>query len=535
MLASRRNIFDKLALIFLLAHLSLLLLNWRLYPTELDTPYHLLMGKMFVEKGGVPVWDDYEFAPMGRPHLYPPLQHLIIRFVYGITRLSYMDIGRLLAVSQTMLALFSVWFFSRKFFNSCVAFLALIFFASNTEMWWWQTSVAPIALITGLYLFFIYYFYKEKIFLPTVIFTCCLYLHYGMSVVAAATILIASLSAAHGDKRYLKNSLAIFASSLLLFLPWALRIYKYRGNLFSRSVDVNTLDVVSLRITFCEIFLHLNFTLWLFLLFGLWYCYRHRKNGFKYVLLLSAFWSNFIFLFLFHGVRFNAHTPIVTSVLAGLGFYLVLRKAGRLVTPLVRIAARVSLALLIFACIFFEFHYLTPRLVRANKANIAFMGIKRTEVFFRPTPLLNEMLALASGMPLTGKHVMRVQHFFTERETHELLDYINRHIPENAVIHIYNGALANYITLQTGRRTDWGMFFEIISPELMRSIYGNLRSGYYISTDQYFKELLPSEYKKTGKFPEIIEQIGKFYIGYLPGPGEDAGPHISSGKVDSRT
>jgi hypothetical protein len=515
MLSAQKRFFDKLALIFLIAHLFFLVSNWQRYPTELDTPYHLLMGKMFADKGQIPEWDDYEFAPLGRAQLYPPMQHIIVWFAHKSTNLAYMDIGRLIAVLQTILGLFAVWFFSRRFFNPGAALFAVIFFAANTEMWWWQTSVAPISLACVLYLPFIYLYYKKKIFLPIVILAFCLYLHYGLALIMVATVLIAALSDGKYLREYLKNFFIIFGTAILLFLPWLLRIYKFRGQVFNRCLDLKTLDLFSLRIGFHEIFLHFNAVLWLFLPFGLFYCYKHRQKDFKYSLLLAGFWSYFAFLFLFQGVRFNAHTPIVTSVLAGLGFYLVMRRTEYIKRPLAGPAVRMFLALLVLACVFFEFHFLTPHLLKLNKRNIALMGLKRSEAVFRPTPLSNEIMSLGSGAPLKGKHTVRVQHFFSDEDMPELLACINSSIPKDAILHIYDGAIADYITLETGRRSDWGMFFEMVSPELMTVIGANLREGYYISTDPYFKELIPGEYKKMGKFPSIMKRIGKFYIGYI--------------------
>ena len=316
-----RRFFDVCAIIFLVVHFFFLFLNWHNYPTELDTPYHLLMGKMFADSGKIVLWDSYEFAPLGRPHLYPPLEYLLIWFMHTLTRLSYMDVGRILAIGQGGLGLFFVWLISRKFFNAAIAFFSVIFFASNTDMWWWQTSVAPVALVTVLFLPFIYFYYKKKVLLPVVLLTSCLYLHYGLSFTMVTTVLLASLCDAKYRKEYLKNFFIIFGVSVLLFTPWLLYIYEFKDYFFNRTIDVGTLLFFSLEIYFREVFFNLNNVLWLFLGVGLFYCYKHIKEDFKYSLLVAGFWSYFIYLFLFQGSRFNAHSPIVTSVFAGIGFF----------------------------------------------------------------------------------------------------------------------------------------------------------------------------------------------------------------------
>ena len=156
----KKIIFNILAVVFISIHIVFFLLNWGNYPTELDTPYHLLMGKMFADNGRIMLWDSYEFAPAGRPHLYPPLLHILVWILRVVLKTSYMNIGRIIVFGQVVLGFVAMWYICRKLFNSAVALFALVFFASHTESWWWQTSVVPIAIITVLFLPFIYLFYN---------------------------------------------------------------------------------------------------------------------------------------------------------------------------------------------------------------------------------------------------------------------------------------------------------------------------------------------------------------------------------------
>ncbi|MCK4636386.1 MAG: hypothetical protein KAT49_00745 [Methanomicrobia archaeon] len=60
--------YDKIALSIIVVMSVLMVLNWENLPTaEMDTPYHLLMGKMFADYDSVVLWDYYEYAPLGRP------------------------------------------------------------------------------------------------------------------------------------------------------------------------------------------------------------------------------------------------------------------------------------------------------------------------------------------------------------------------------------------------------------------------------------------------------------------------------------
>ena len=143
------------------------------------------------------------------------------------------------------------------------------------------------------------------------------------------------------------------------------------------------------------------------------------------------------------------------------------------------------------------------------------MALKKHEAFFRPTPLLNEIMSAQSNRPLKAKHAIRIQTFLTERDTYALLSYIYRHIGPDVVLHVNNGALADYITLATGRKTDDGMFYEIVSPQLAKTIFKNRGNGYYISTTRSFEDVFVGA-DGDKQLPRIISKVGIYYIGYKP-------------------
>ena len=54
------------------------------FPQFVDGYYHLSVANGFIQSGGWVGWDWWCFAPFGRPHLYPPLYHLILVFLQNI-------------------------------------------------------------------------------------------------------------------------------------------------------------------------------------------------------------------------------------------------------------------------------------------------------------------------------------------------------------------------------------------------------------------------------------------------------------------
>jgi hypothetical protein len=517
-----KGLFDKLIIAFLFVHLVFFLLNWYNYPTELDTPYHLLMGKMFADHGRIMFWDSYQFAPIGRPNLYPPLEHILVWFMHSLTGLMYMDIGRVIVIIQLIAGLILIALFTRKLFGSRVAFFALLFFASSTECWWWQTAVAPAALIVIFFWPTIYFYYKKSILIPTVFLTASLYLNYGLSFTLILTMFLAMLFSREYRKTYFLNFLIIISASVLLFSPWIYHISLYK-EYFLGSISpkkIKALELFSTEIFFPEIFLNLNIFLWLFSLSGLISAVRKIKVDFKYALIVAGFWSYFIFLFLFNGTRFNAHFPIVLCVLAALGCARFADNLKSFTSERLQEIFRKFLVAVVFFTVFFEVHILTPRLIQLNSKNIDFMGLESSDVFFRKTPLLNEIVSVFAGMPLEGKHAVRIQRFFTYPSTVKLLKYIYNNIDKNEVLHIENGAVAALITLTTERKTDWGMYWEVVTPEMMRQITANKHFGYYVSPVENFTNLLPKDYLDKKIYPILIEKAGVYNIGYLPNPGQ---------------
>ena len=86
---------DKLSMGLIICFTVIMAANWEGLPNaETDAPYHLLMGKMYSDYGRFVLWDYYEFAPVGRPQLYPPFLHTLIWGVHDLTKLDFWSIGK---------------------------------------------------------------------------------------------------------------------------------------------------------------------------------------------------------------------------------------------------------------------------------------------------------------------------------------------------------------------------------------------------------------------------------------------------------
>src|SRR6185436_3212168 len=70
--------WDRASWCLIALHTVLLLSWWPLLPWFVDLYYHMNVLEGFRQAGGVALHDFWEFAPAGRPHLYPPALHVAL-------------------------------------------------------------------------------------------------------------------------------------------------------------------------------------------------------------------------------------------------------------------------------------------------------------------------------------------------------------------------------------------------------------------------------------------------------------------------
>ena len=83
-------------------------LSWDLFPFFIDIYYHLAVMLGYNTAGGYTTYGFWEYAPVGRPHLYPPLLHFLMLALYK-AGLPKMFIARLSNFIMFPLALVSMW------------------------------------------------------------------------------------------------------------------------------------------------------------------------------------------------------------------------------------------------------------------------------------------------------------------------------------------------------------------------------------------------------------------------------------------
>ena len=128
--------------------------HWPRFPLFLDYAYHLHVVTGFARAGGVVLHDFWEYAPSGRPHLYPPLVHVALTALArgGVPLIA---IGRWATALAFPILVAVLWEACRGWFDRRTAWWVVVT-ALVPYTWLLQTSAAlpgAVAMILLLRLF----------------------------------------------------------------------------------------------------------------------------------------------------------------------------------------------------------------------------------------------------------------------------------------------------------------------------------------------------------------------------------------------
>ncbi len=215
--------FDRFTLGLIAAIFLILLANINhLKPSMSDTWYHDNVAQQFRDEGGIGGWDMMDYAPTGRPQLYPPLLHVLLAtlatFTGGIVHAS-----QLCAAMFLPLALLTTWYAGRRLLDSRAALLAVLLVM--TDLMHFVIMEAHIAgcLINILLPLLVVTFLARRAWWSILLMTLMLYAHLGFPICVVAGLLLFGLK----YRSYGRLALQVTGISLLLFTPWLTHVLHY--------------------------------------------------------------------------------------------------------------------------------------------------------------------------------------------------------------------------------------------------------------------------------------------------------------------
>lgn len=184
------------AIALLALHGALLVSTLPDYFVSIDSGYHVSLARWYGEHGSA-WWDPINFGPAGRPNLQGPLMHVAIGYLgraLGGDGMDYVRANAVLALVQWVAAMFTAWFFARRYGGDWAALFAIALLSG--------ALFASISFAVGLPSGWIFIFsawaawcfVEGRLTLATLFTTAAIYTHLGgyamapLGVFAAAVI-----------------------------------------------------------------------------------------------------------------------------------------------------------------------------------------------------------------------------------------------------------------------------------------------------------------------------------------------------------
>lgn len=188
--------------------------RWPLFPQHIDIYYHLLTAWGFIKAGGYTNWDFWQYAPIGRPHIYPPLFHILLAALMkaGIDKII------LAKAFNTVLPVgffFVIWLFLKKNFSPRLALLSLITLSSSFSFFASLTNRMPSTMAMILGIIALGQFLRKRTLFAALSLTLCFYTHIGTAWFILLTLVIYSFFIREEKAR----GFFIFVITLVLSLP----------------------------------------------------------------------------------------------------------------------------------------------------------------------------------------------------------------------------------------------------------------------------------------------------------------------------
>ncbi|MBM3499276.1 MAG: hypothetical protein FJX74_11470, partial [Armatimonadetes bacterium] len=291
------GVFDGFAVGFIAAvALALLVRNGGLEPFVSDTWYHLAIAKQINVQDALPSWVDWDYAPVGRPHLYPPLIHVLLA---GLARLtgSVLIAGRILAVLFLPASYLSCWFVARWIFGPRNALVGVLLLSLDVGHAVVELLYIPSCVVNILAPPLIITLLTRRTWASIVLLTLMLYAHIAIPYLVVLGLGLFGLK----YPRYRGEVLKVIGVALLWASPWAVRTFMEREWVAGAAMNAGLPMGLLQRILSLQMF---NLVL---IGCGLWGIFRLRKSRAQEAIVRWMLLGMLPLLFSYGG-RFTMHS-----------------------------------------------------------------------------------------------------------------------------------------------------------------------------------------------------------------------------------
>ncbi|MDD3906131.1 MAG: rhamnan synthesis F family protein [Candidatus Omnitrophica bacterium] len=278
---------------------ALLIIRWQSLPVFLDIYYHAACMTGFKEAGGIALHDFWEYAPIGRPQLYPPFFHVIL-LALDNTGLGALFVMRFVSAAIYPLLLAVILWVVRRRFNDRLAFFTVL--AASLPYTFFLNSISAVPSAIAL-IFFILLFYAietRKILSGVLLLGLMFYTHGAIPWMAVLTLVIYAML----RRGEVKTILPIIAGGIILGSPWLIHMALNRSYFLTVNNYINR-------------YFEMNLWLYAFTILGVLFVLKRRGRYLFYM----AMFIGMLPMLKDYSFRFFCGEGLLPLIfLAGLGF-----------------------------------------------------------------------------------------------------------------------------------------------------------------------------------------------------------------------
>lgn len=217
-----RNPWALAAGLILLAAAVLTAAHWPLLPYFLDSYYHLAVIGGFRDAGGLALHAFWEAAPEGRPHLYPPLFHLI--FLHGaLLKIDPITLARFWTWLCPPLLLAAAWLACSRVFGARLACLALISLTLPYSFFLATLNYPPASFVLVIAFGILLALHRRRPLAGGLLLAAAFWLHAGLPWLLALSLLLYGLV----ERTHRGTCWRILLIGLLGASPWLAHLYRH--------------------------------------------------------------------------------------------------------------------------------------------------------------------------------------------------------------------------------------------------------------------------------------------------------------------
>lgn len=293
--------WDFFSRLIILSFCTLQVIRWPIFPQFMDTYYHIHTAWGFLQAGGYSGWDFWQYAPVGRIHIYPPVFHLILALLLKIG-ISPVILAKLFETIAPVVFLIVLWRFIRKYFGSSLAFFVALVFSSSFSYYLFLIDHLPSTMALTFGILSLGELFERRVLNSLGLVTLCFYTHIGAAYFIALSFIIFGLL----NNEYRKESFICALSAMALSLPV---IFKQLSGL--RYISTLGYKMPEINVFWIKIFDYI------FALSGIIFVFRNEK---KFRIFFSLFLASFIFL-VYPRRLFSGEGYLAVILLAALFLY----------------------------------------------------------------------------------------------------------------------------------------------------------------------------------------------------------------------